>query len=277
MRSPETIMTSVLDPFAAIEKRPLLTEDGMKSRGFTVRIEDESASIGWREVGVVSEDYLLVPNRDVRAMAHEITDKTGLEWDVSKTFFDGKRFVYALATTSDRLAAEVVPGDVLSLGLMFENSYDGSRRLAANLFANRLACSNGMLVPQFFARLRFKHGASSAGWESETRDALSMIVRAGGDLKRFADTARQLTSMPFETTEMERIRGGGLSRLPVSLWGKIIDRYLMHEERSTWGFLNAGTNVVWHNERGSVQDFNHNAAINAAVLEFYETRGDLMN
>jgi hypothetical protein len=270
-------MTNVRDTYAPIEKVPLLTQDGMQSRGYTVRIEDDSAPVGWSEVGVVSEDYLLVPNKDVRSMAHQIADLTDLAWNPSKQFFDGKRFVYALTTECERASAEVVPGDVLSLGLMFENSYDGSRRLAVNLFANRLACSNGMLVPQFFARLRFKHNAASAGWEAETRRALSMIGRAGDDLRRFAGVARQLDDIDFSIPEMETIRQRGLAKLPVSLWGRVIDRFLMHEEPSAWGFLNAGTNVFWHNEKGSIQDFKHNATMNAAVIDFLETRGSLMN
>jgi hypothetical protein len=270
-------MTNILDPYAPIEKVPLVTKDGMKSRGYTVRIEDPTAAVGWAEVGVVSEDYLLVPNRDVRTMADQITGQTGLSWKPSKQFFDGKRFVYALTTECDRATAEVVPGDLLSLGLMFENSYDGSRRLAVNLFANRLACSNGMIVPQFFARLRFKHTAASAGWEAETRRALSMIGRAGEDLQRFARVARQLEDIDFSIREMETIRQRGLAKLPVSLWGRVIDRFLMHEEPSAWGFLNAGTNVFWHNEKASIQDFKHNATMNAAVLDFLETRGSLMN
>ncbi len=32
---------TTLDPYAAIEKEPLQTKDGMKSRGFTVRLEDD--------------------------------------------------------------------------------------------------------------------------------------------------------------------------------------------------------------------------------------------
>jgi hypothetical protein len=265
------------DAYAAIEKRPLITQDGMRSRGFTVRLEDQSATSGWREVGIVSEDYLLVPNQDVRDMALEITDRTGVPWKESKTFFDGKRFVYALTTTSDGLSAEVVPGDVLSIGLMFENSYDGSRRLAVNLYANRLVCSNGLILPEYFARLRFKHTSASAGWEIETQRALSMIASAGDDLRRFADIARRMNDAAFGTQEMEAVRRQGLQKLPTGLWGKLVDRYLLHEDKSAWGFLNAGTNVLWHREKGSVQDFSHNALVTSSMVEFWQSRGIVLN
>ncbi len=266
-----------LDPYAPIEKVPLVSEDGLtKSRGYSVRIADESD--GYQEVGVVKEDYLLIPNLEVKQMADDITHQTGLAWSVEKTFFDGKRFVLALATRSERLSAEVVPGDVLSLGLMFENSYDGSRRLSVSLYAHRLVCSNGLILPSYLSRLRFKHAASSTGWEAETKRALSMIVHAGDDLRRFARTANKLTSVSFGMQEMEMIRRRGLAKLPVTLWGKMIDRFLLEEEeRTAWSFLQSGNQLVWHNERGSIADFGHNATINSAVLDFYETRGSLMN
>jgi hypothetical protein len=268
---------SHLDPYAPIEKVPLLTHDGMRSRGFTVRLEDDTASAGWKEVGIVSEDYLLVPNSQVRDMAREITDRTDLSWHESKTFFDGKRFVHALTTHADTLTVRVAPNDVLSLGLLFENSYDGSRRLAVSLYANRIVCSNGLIVPQFFSRLRFKHTTASLGWEEETERALAVISSAGVGLRQFADMAKRLSDTYFGTKEMEMVRRRGLSRLPVGLWGKVIDRYLLHEDQHAWGFLNAGTNVVWHNEKGTVQDFNHNELITSALIEFGKTGGYLLN
>lgn len=269
----------ILDPYAPIEKVPLVSRDGRsKSAGWSVRIEDSAAPSGYKEVGVVREDYLLIPNTEVRSMADEITGQTGFEWQVEKTFFDGKRFVLALSTRNEQLLTEVVPGDVLSLGIMFMNSYDGSQSLGVTLYANRLVCSNGLIVPSLFKRLRFKHTASSAGWDDETRRALSMITHSREDLGRFADLARALASAPLGLSEMETLRRGGLSKLPVTLWGKMVDRYLLEEEdRNVWAFAQAGNELVWHNERGSIADFTHNATINAAVIDFYQDRRHLLN
>ncbi|HMB90717.1 MAG TPA: hypothetical protein VKP65_07710, partial [Rhodothermales bacterium] len=85
-----------IDPYVEIEKAPLFTPDQMQSRGYAVRIEDDKKDSGWREVGLVSEDYLLVPNRQVRDMALEIAGRSGEAWHESKVFFDGKRFLYGL-------------------------------------------------------------------------------------------------------------------------------------------------------------------------------------
>lgn len=89
MRSSQLHMTKVRDPYAPIEKVPLLTPDGMKSRGYAVQIEDDSASVGLSKVGEVSEDYLLVPNRDVRTMAYQVIGLAKLRVSLWGTVIDG--------------------------------------------------------------------------------------------------------------------------------------------------------------------------------------------
>lgn len=257
---------STLNPYAEIEKVPLYAPDNMKSRGYSVRLEDDDAESGWKEVGLVGQDYLLVPNRQVREMALEIAGQTGFEWNETKTFFDGKRFVYALAA-EEALQAEVAVGDIVGLGMMFENSYDGSRKLGASLYVHRLACSNGMLIPQHFARVRFKHELASAHWEDDARRALSMVSGAGENLQRFADAARNLEATPLGSEALRMIRGELVPQLPITLWGKTVDRYLLHEDLTGWGLLNAGTNVLWHAEKTTMSDFSHNEYLTTQLIE----------
>ena len=215
-----------LDPYAEIEKAPLYTPDRMRSRGYSVRLEDDGADDGWREVGLVSEDYLLVPNADVRGMAHEVGARSGLRFEEARTFFDGKRYALALAARSEAVHVEVEVGDYVSLGMLFENSYDGSCRLTASLFAYRLACKNGMLAGDLFARVRFRHSRESRGWEDELARSLAMLAGAQSGLRRFADGSARLARHRLGTAELAAIRTRYLDRLPVTLWGKVVDRYL---------------------------------------------------
>ena len=260
-------VAGALDPYAAIEKVPLQTKDGMKSRGFTVRLEDASAGSGWREVGVVSEDYLLIPNRDVRDLASEISMRAGGVWSLSKEFFDGRRYAYALALR-DRGLEDVTVGDPVGLGLLFENSYDGSRRLSASLFVNRLVCSNGMITPKLFRRVRFKHDHSALGWEDETSRALEMLRAAPLGLRRFVRAAQTLRDLRMTTDELSTIRGSVLAKVPVTLWGKIVDQLLLKEDLTGWGLVNAATAVLWHSEKMTASDFAHNEAITTALLGY---------
>ena len=264
---PATSGVPGLDPYADIEKVPLQTKDGMKSRGYTVRLEDAREAAGWREVGVVSEDYLLIPNRDVRDLASEIAMRAGGIWSLSKEFFDGRRYVYALVLR-DRCLEDVAVGDPVGLGLMFENSYDGSRRLSASIFVNRLVCTNGMIAPKLFRRVRFKHDHSGANWEDETSKALEMLRHAPLGLKDFVRAAKALTSLNMTTDELARIREHVLAKVPVTLWGKIVDQLLLHEDLTGWGLMNAATAVLWHAEKATASDFAHNETITSALLSY---------
>lgn len=272
-----------LDPYAPIEKAPLYTDDRMRSRGYSVRLEDEGADEGWREVGLVSEDYLLVPNTDVREMAYEVGARSGLRFEEARTFFDGRRYALALVARSESVEVESVVGtgapstgaavgpavgDYVSLGLLFENSYDGSCRLSASLFAYRLACSNGMLASDLFARVRFRHSRESRGWEDELARSLAMLAGARSGLRRFARSASRLAGHGLGTRELATLRIGYLDRLPVTLWGKVVDRYLEHEAPTAWGLLNAGTHELWHAERMTRSDFNHNAYLTQNLLRY---------
>ena len=264
-------MKTELNPYAEIEKVPLFASDRMRSRGYSVRLEDAARPSGWSEVGVVSADYLLVPNREVRAIAEEIARRSGEAWHETRTFFDGKRYAYALTTRSETLHAEVREGDYVGLGMFFENSYDGSRKLAVSLYVNRVVCSNGLIAPKHFAQMRFKHDASGQGWEEEVRRALALVDTGRGSLASFARAAERMAKKPLGTEELAELRSEYLRRLPVTLWGKIMDRYLLEEEPTAWGLLNAGTNVTWHNENSSAQDFVHNEVVVSGLLDYADT------
>lgn len=263
-----------LDPYAPIEKAPLYTDDRMRSRGFSVRLEEDGADEGWREVGLVSEDYLLVPNADVREMAYEIGARSGLRFEEARTFFDGRRYALALVAKSESVDVQggtktvTAVGDYVSLGLLFENSYDGSCRLSASLFAYRLACSNGMLASDLFARVRFRHSRESQGWEDELARSLAMLAGARSGLRRFARSASRLAGHGLGTAELATLRTGYLDRLPVTLWGKVVDRYLAHEAPTAWGLLNAGTHELWHTERMTRSDFGHNAYLTSNLIRY---------
>ena len=271
----KTTTLQTLDPYAPIEKAPLFARDAMQSRGVSVRLADPEAEVGWREVGVVRPSYLLVPNAEVRQMAEDVADASGIPWSEDRTFFDGKRYLYGLVADPETVYAEVVVGDVLGIGLLFENSYDGSRKLGASLYVHRLACANGMLAPTRLARVRFKHSRGSASWRGDVAQALAMLGAAPERLRQFARLCARLARHELGTPELAAIRGGVLRALPVTLWGRVVDRYLSDEDPTGWGLLNAATAEVWHADRPTVSDFGHNETATAGLLHYAEGLPDL--
>jgi hypothetical protein len=239
----------------------------MRSNGHTVRLADPASPDGWRECGVVSDTYTLIENARVRDLAYEVADRSGLGFEAERTFFDGKRFGLYMAATEKGLV-ETTVGDFVGLGLAFQNSYDGSQKLQASLYVHRLACLNGMLVPDLLGRVAVRHDPSGVHWEDEVSCVLAAVERAPERLYRFAEAARNLAGMRITAGRLREIRADVLASMPVSLWGQVVDRFLAHEELTGWGLLNAATNVLWHADKPTAATYAHNEAATSALVRY---------
>ena len=257
-----------MNPFAEIDVTPLYARDGMTSQGKSVRIADESAQTGWEEIGVVSSNYLLVHNAKVKNVVDQIAERSGItEWSPRKSFFDGRRFVYAI--TSDNISAEVAPGDVVRFGLIAYNSYDGSRALSVGAYAEHLICGNGMTSETHFTRFSFRHHRGNINWDEETTRAFNTIMPGSrGKLVRFAGTLSKLNRSELSTVNLKQLREDYLSDLSVNAWGKVVDRFLSHEKHNAFGLLDACTRVFWHNEKQSFGDYRNNSYVTDAMVDY---------
>ena len=256
---------NILDPFTPIRKEPLESSDGTVSSRFSIQLEDIESMSGWKEVGDVSKSYFLISNQEMREVAQEITMTAGMNFQLDKTFFNGKVF-YESWTTND-IKAEVIgaeEGDPLVAGLMFQNSSDGSRRAAMWGFVKRLVCSNGMIANFLFKNWRFKHTTTSSNWQDEVKQATAVLEYFPKRLTDFANMCNSLVSHELDMHDLANLRATKLDKLPDSAWGKIIDKFL--EERQTdngsftaYDLLNACTGHFWHKNKTTVSDFDWNA------------------
>ena len=51
------------------------------------------------------------------------------------------------------------------------------------------------------------------------------------------------------------------SSMGTGVFGKALDNFLINEkynERTAWDLLNAGTDILCHNKKQTISDFNHN-------------------
>src|SRR5690606_41838713 len=97
---------------------------------------------------------------------------------------------------------------------------------------------------------------------------LAMIAAAPAGLARFAEAARSLASMRVSAGPLQEIRRDVLPRLPVTLWGKTIDRFLAHESLDGFGVLNAVTNVTWHDPSPSRATYGHNEYATTQLVRY---------
>jgi hypothetical protein len=259
-----------MNPYAEIEVTPLYSSDGMQSQGKSVRIRDEDTETGWDEIGVVSPNYLLVHNTRVKDVLDQIAERSKIaDWKQRKLFFDGRRFVYCLAT--DNISAEVSPGDLIRFGLIAYNSYDGSRALSVGAYAEHLVCSNGMTSDTYFARFLFRHNQGNMDWDDQTMRAF-MTVMSGSRAKliKLANTLQKLQRKPLAIPDMRDLRREYLSELSVSAWGRIVDGFLADGKHSAFGLLDACTRVFWHNEKQSFSDYRNNTYSTDGMIQYAE-------
>ncbi|MBC8294594.1 MAG: DUF932 domain-containing protein [Pelagibacterales bacterium] len=256
-----------MNPYLPIRKVPL-DYDGITSSAFSVQSERDT---GWKETGVVGSNYMLLPNTEVRDAAEQVASESKIDFIHDKTFFNGKNFVYSMK--SNHVAGEVAPGDDVALGIQFWNSYDGSRAFGFAMMLYRLVCTNGMMSKDHFSTYRFKHEPTSENWEENLTEVITNInVLANGTdrLDKFIKNLRELNKLHVTTDVLCDIRYKHLKDVPVSIWGQIVDRFLLKgnsqqsppsEAYTGWNLLNASTDLLWHKENPTIASYNQNQIV----------------
>ena len=261
-----------MNPYLPIRKVPL-DYQGIQSNAFSVQMEkpikegkgENQMTINkWDEVGTVSNNYLLVENADVKDMALQIVDESGIDFTQDKVFFDGKRFVLSFIAKNDSIG-EVAVGDDVAIGFQMWNSYDGSTSLGFKMMLYRLECLNGMMSNTELSRYKFRHNIDSENWAEDLENVSHSLQAAnrGNNLRVHAmiENFRKLHSTHIDMFSLEQIRNGFIKDIPTQLFGSLVDRFLNKETNNGWQLLNAATDELWHKEKPTVASYNHNATI----------------
>jgi len=260
-----------MNPYLPIRKVPL-DYNGIQSSAFSVQMQKEDPNAGndWKEVGVVGNSYMLLPNEEVKNAAHQVAEECKIDFVHDKTFFNGRNFVYSMK--SQHVAGEVKAGDDVALGMQFWNSYDGSKAFGFAMMLYRLICTNGMMSKDHFNTYRFKHEPKSEDWGDSLEQVttnINNLVSGTYQLDTLIHSFRRLSKSHITTEELGRIRYNHLQEIPVGIWGQIVDKFTNPDQIGTedtntftgWDLLNAGTDLLWHKENPTVTTYGQNAAI----------------
>jgi len=221
------------DPFLEVSLLPLSIPGGQTSSRCAVILDPSDKKI---EVSVVSREYQLIPNLEVRNIALDILTRIGIPFQECRMLFDGRR--YSQRWTIEGFELEPRPGDFIRLGLEVHNSYDGTSLFSLSFIAERLICGNGMVVDFLLGRFRFRHYGQNGDFHKELDRALDTVQRLGEQgasllpaMKRMVDTPinRGLTQGVFRKLNTPRLY--------------VADIFLALEEDSEWGLYNACTRV----------------------------------
>lgn len=271
-----------ISPFVPIIKTPTYSENSGTHIGYAVEIEDPDSETGYRHVGNVSKNYLLLSNQEVRELAVEIAMQSGLPFKETRIFWDGSRFCHIIDFLGEDASEEVEPGDGIGLSLITRSSYDKSWRYECALMGRRFVCDNGAISGEFFARVSFKHLASPAGgsssddpkeeaWKEIVRQGMSVIDRAPQDLGRFVAALRRLKATPMTDARLRQV-WTALPGIGDGVKGQVVSRYVEHEEPTLYGLFQAGTWLFSHREKMTAADFQNNDAFTSSLLRLAEER-----
>ena len=254
-----------MNPYSDIRKVPL-DYQGIQSNAYSVQRQDidKEGQWKWKEVGTVSNNYLLIDNARVRNMAEEIANNSNLNMEEEKTFFDGRRYAISYIAR-DNSIGEVAAGDDVAIGFQMWNSYDGSTSLGFKMMIYRLVCTNGMMSHNVLNKYRFRHSPDSENWEKEL-EKVSGLLQAGGESRHdgvndMISNFKRLNAAQVDVDELSDIRFNHLDGVPTGTWGSVMDRFLKKNGNSGWNLLNAATDELWHKEKPTVASYNHNATI----------------
>ncbi len=225
--------TQINDPFVPVTIVPLYTAEGSQSSRNAVMIDTDE---GQQEVGIVSDNYQLVPNHVVHDIALDVLERADMRTDEAGFIFDGKRYRHRWIL--NELTVEPIPGDVVHVALDLINSYDGSTTFGLMFNARRLVCSNGMMVDFMLGGFRFKHFGSE-DFTRELEQAAVKIQRIAPHLEPLQNRLTNLTQAAITRSDIQQSFRD--LKLPKATQAEVFDAI---EEDTAWGLLNGFTDVL---------------------------------
>ena len=265
-----------MNPYQEIRKVPL-DYSGIQSSAYSVQRYDEEK--GWKEAGVVGQNYMLLPNQEVKEIADNLLDSAYINFELDKEFFNGKNFmlsykaVDSIATVDHTAKDEDI--DKLNLGIQFWNSYDGTRSFGFSLMLYRLICTNGMMSKQYLQNYRFRHNPGSEDWNKQLESMVHLInATQDGDnnsVNTMINGIKELNTRVIDIEEISNIRHNHLKDVPTGVWGEVVDRFTdprgdYHDTNNGWGLLNSATDILWHKEKPTLASYNQNASITDGLI-----------
>jgi len=236
--------------YANIETTPLTTINGNATDYLGLEIQD--ATEEWLPLDKpVTENYLLVQNSEVRDIAQQLVNENNLTVDSAnqRHMFNGRQFKLFLPL-SDGIERDILPGDPVRSGLMFQNSYDMSMAFGFSVYMERLLCSNGMTGITEFPFVKFKHTQGSADWMDEIF-RVSTFLEYNSAFNEIADKmitmAGKHAGYNWFNTNYSKL----FSDIPSNLAAPVMANYFKSDDDTLWGLMNAGTDIMWHKKSGN--------------------------
>jgi len=221
-----------------VELQPIYLADGKQvaKRKAVVRTDT------MQSLGLVSDDYTLVPHSSVVDSLRE----AGKKYDIEEKFaltHDGANMFYQMQFP--RVQVEIGKGDLVQMTLTAKNSYNGMNSLQIIFGALRLVCLNGMVVGTEFLQFTYKHVGTMGGFiDGELVEKYQ--VAYSNYIKLFGEKAPMISQMAKTNVNAEGLFAKEAVNLPTYLLDEAKTSYETEKDKSLWGYYNSLTYAITH-------------------------------
>jgi hypothetical protein len=221
------------DPFVPVVRVPLSMPDGSRASRSAIVVDPAGEAF---EAGVVSETYQLIQNETVHCVAMAVLTRAGMSYQEGGCIFDGKK--YRQRWLIDGLSVQPRVGDLVRVAVDAFNSYDGSSLFGLSFNAQRLVCSNGMVIDFMLGSFKFRHFGQN-NFQDELEAASASVLGLVSKLEMLTDRLQHLVNTRIDRASIQ----GTFKALNLSA-GLQADVFMQVEEDTSWGLYNAFTNVL---------------------------------
>jgi hypothetical protein len=243
-----------------VKKKPILYNGQETGRSMIIR-EDKDEF-----VSIVSDDYLLIPNRLV--LDSVVREFSGIIDNKQKPQLFSTGAYSSVSFNLKYPTKEVKVGDNVGAVIRIENSYDTSKSLRVSMNAVRLVCSNGMTVDSPLFQSRVKHIGNI-----QPEDVVQEMIGSIGEKGEETFVGLNETFMQMAKTELtDDIKNKfikTLSDYPNYVVEHIVKQITETNPVDLWDLYNCVTYVTTHNmDRNKFSTLKAEEDLNKEILQF---------
>ena len=256
-----------IDPFREVVKIPQVDkETGYHFGNYNMYFNDDRK----KSLGSVSEQYLIIDNKELSTRFAEARDRVDGEWKLQSIWCNGSQFRESwVKPHTSRMLAEV--GHTLEEVYEVTNSYNGTLRASFMRYARILECQNGWISKKLTNSISFKHNQNNIDWDRQVDNfALAMV---GDGSKSFMDSMEaniNKLALPIDHKMLANYRNNYLpvSELGSGVYGQMMDKYWLDGNHTLFDLAQAGTYITTHRDKIKKADFDNNSKIVDSCIAF---------
>ena len=199
-------------------------------------------------LGIVSPRYQIIHNTKLLDAINPILDDLGLDVDTPNIRSTKNGAVTFFKFMTEKITGEIQKGDIVRFGCEFFNSYDGSMPVGFHIIAERLVCTNGLVVPKSITEIHIRHTESANTNEIRNR------------LKEYFPKTQAALNLWKEWVDIKppenRIQDFLKHSVNKKLQKDFLNRYknLPNEKQNLWEFYNVLTFYIQHQLKTRKED-----------------------